>query len=375
MKKIIVSLLGLVFMFGLAGVANAYDLNGIDFNADYNPDQGYVAYIQPYDAENKFHKLSPQKIEQYGNPGDAPLGPWVEGQWFDFEYGKAFGGGESQNWVGQNYIVTYWWNNNEGEYIPMNGPGGDIYIYQPVDGLRPMGILYQGEWKLFDAGTNGLSGVRGENFWWDLSDAGVAEGDTIEALAWWSNTLGWPGLLIEKKFPDNHKEQYPGPTAIDMNGDGSTEALTFLGGGTPMSYHDPFYMGIKYAELILPDTTPPVITLVGPDTINLFVGDTYTDLGATAFDNVDGDITDQIMVGGDTVDTNTPGTYVITYNVKDVAGNPAGEVVRTVIVSVLSKADILIRSGVPGNGLENAPGLQKPFNPNSQAGQNAGKKK
>jgi len=39
-----------------------------------------------------------------------------------------------------------------------------------------------------------------------------------------------------------------------------------------------------------------------------------------------------------------------------------------------TKADILKDSGVPGKGLEEAPGLQKPFNPNSQAGNNAGKK-
>jgi hypothetical protein len=34
---------------------------------------------------------------------------------------------------------------------------------------------------------------------------------------------------------------------------------------------------------------------------------------------------------------------------------------------VPSKADILQGSGVPGKGLDKAPGLQKPFNPNSQA--------
>ncbi len=41
----------------------------------------------------------------------------------------------------------------------------------------------------------------------------------------------------------------------------------------------------------------------------------------------------------------------------------------------LTKADILKDSGVPGKGLENAPGLQKPFNPNSKAAEHAGKKK
>jgi len=39
-----------------------------------------------------------------------------------------------------------------------------------------------------------------------------------------------------------------------------------------------------------------------------------------------------------------------------------------------TKADILKGSGIPGKGLDTAPGLQKPFNPNSQAGEHAGKK-
>lgn len=83
----------------------------------------------------------------------------------------------------------------------------------------------------------------------------------------------------------------------------------------------------------IPDITPPVITLNGPDTINLFIGDDYEDTGATALDDIDGDITNSIVTGGDTVDTNVAGTYTITYNVSDAAGNPAEEVTRTVIVS------------------------------------------
>jgi len=39
-----------------------------------------------------------------------------------------------------------------------------------------------------------------------------------------------------------------------------------------------------------------------------------------------------------------------------------------------TKADILEGSGVPGEGLDKAPGLQKPFNPNSKAADHAGKK-
>jgi len=45
-----------------------------------------------------------------------------------------------------------------------------------------------------------------------------------------------------------------------------------------------------------------------------------------------------------------------------------------VIVPVPNKADVLLDSGVQGKGLNNAPGLQKPFNPKSKAADHAGKK-
>jgi|GEM_PF-1275644 len=79
------------------------------------------------------------------------------------------------------------------------------------------------------------------------------------------------------------------------------------------------------------DTTAPVITLIGSATLTITEGDTYTDEGATANDIVDGDITTDIVKTGE-VDTTTAGTYYITYNVSDAAGNPAEEVIRTVTV-------------------------------------------
>lgn len=50
------------------------------------------------------------------------------------------------------------------------------------------------------------------------------------------------------------------------------------------------------------------------------------------------------------------------------------EVSTNVFLSLLTKAGILKASGVPGKGIDQAPGLQKPFNPNSQASEHAGKK-
>lgn len=91
-----------------------------------------------------------------------------------------------------------------------------------------------------------------------------------------------------------------------------------------------------------PDTTIPVITLTGLATIDIDVNETYTDQGATATDAVDGDISENIVVGGDTVDTATAGTYVITYNVSDAAGNAAVEVTRTVNVNTVVDEDACI---------------------------------
>lgn len=87
------------------------------------------------------------------------------------------------------------------------------------------------------------------------------------------------------------------------------------------------------------DITPPVITLNGTATINQVAGLPFTDPGAVAMDDVDGEITANIAVGGDPVDINTPGTYVITYNVSDAAGNPAVEVSRTVTVTESTPPD------------------------------------
>ena len=87
----------------------------------------------------------------------------------------------------------------------------------------------------------------------------------------------------------------------------------------------------------LPDTTPPTITLTGSSTINLTVGDNYTDAGATATDDVDGNITSSITTSG-AISTSNTGTFIISYSVSDAAGNAATVVQRTVIVSAATNS-------------------------------------
>jgi hypothetical protein len=78
------------------------------------------------------------------------------------------------------------------------------------------------------------------------------------------------------------------------------------------------------------DASAPVITLNGNSTINLEMRSVYTDLGATALDDVDGNVTSKIIVTSD-VNPNVIGTYTVTYTVKDNANN-ASTATRTVNV-------------------------------------------
>ena len=100
------------------------------------------------------------------------------------------------------------------------------------------------------------------------------------------------------------------------------------------------------------DTTAPVITLVGDAEITVEVGTTYTDLGATASDNYDGDITADIVTVNN-VDTSVIGSYTVTYNVTDSSGNAASEVTRTVnvtdttapVITLVGDAQITVEVG------------------------------
>ncbi|MEK3969044.1 S-layer homology domain-containing protein [Paenibacillus sp. FSL H7-0323] len=90
-----------------------------------------------------------------------------------------------------------------------------------------------------------------------------------------------------------------------------------------------------------PDTVQPLITLLGDAIVNLHIGSEYTDAGATAYDDKDGDITDRItttvsseVYGVTALDTAKADIYTFHYNVSDTAGNEAEEVTRKVVVAL-----------------------------------------
>jgi endo-1,4-beta-xylanase len=137
----------------------------------------------------------------------------------------------------------------------------------------------------------------------------------------------------------------------------SCNAFVTWGVFDPTSWVDTSYHGLFYADLFdknmqpkpallalfeevgatapippetPPDTTPPTITLSGPNPYTVTNGDTYTDPGASAHDDHDGSLA--VSVDTSALNVDVSGTYTIQYRATDAAGNTA-HATRTVIVA------------------------------------------
>ena len=155
----------------------------------------------------------------------------------------------------------------------------------------------------------------------------------------------------------------PGATALD-EGDGDLTSSIVVTGSVDTSTLGTYTLTYNVSDasgnvadpvtrtVNVVDTTIPVITLLGEAIVTIEVGTTYTDAGATATDNYDGDLTSSIVIVNN-VDTSTVGTYTLTYNVSDTSGNAAVSVIRTVnvvdttapVITLLGEAIVTIEVG------------------------------
>src|SRR6185369_16282644 len=76
---------------------------------------------------------------------------------------------------------------------------------------------------------------------------------------------------------------------------------------------------------------PPIIALMGSSNMTVMTNSTFTDPGASASDEEDGNISGSIITSG-SVNTLIPATYPITYDVKDSQNFSAPTVTRNVTV-------------------------------------------
>jgi hypothetical protein len=133
--------------------------------------------------------------------------------------------------------------------------------------------------------------------------------------------------------------------------------VTYVGDGS-FSRTSTAPSGTEYVNIIL-DTTPPVILIADSmDPMTTYMGDAYDPLnGVSASDTRDGILTDNIVVGGEEVQTNALGDYHVTFNVMDEAGNAAVEKSRT--VSVVSAPVDTDGDGI-ADSTDNCPSISNP---------------
>ncbi len=79
------------------------------------------------------------------------------------------------------------------------------------------------------------------------------------------------------------------------------------------------------------DDTPPIINMNPPDSLKHILNEPYTDPGATATDEADGNITNNIYIKNN-VDVNKVGEYTVVYTIVDKQGNEAAPATRWVSV-------------------------------------------
>lgn len=200
------------------------------------------------------------------------------------------------------------------------------------------------------------SGANWEGFFYDLDAAVDLATDKSITLMLWSDQAVDVLLKLEEgtagaveKTASHSGSGWEKLVFTFETATASYKRLTLFVDG-PGTTAGTFYLDAIQQEATI-DTTAPVITLNGDAAMSITQGSTFTDPGATATDTIDGDISSNIVVGGDTVDTNTIGTYTITYNVSDAAGNAATEVTRTVEVTAAPTAPT---TGAPAPPTRNA---------------------
>ena len=100
-------------------------------------------------------------------------------------------------------------------------------------------------------------------------------------------------------------------------------------------------------KIIKEDKTAPEIKLNGNETVYVTVGGSYSEQGVTVVDNCDGELNDSVKTEGN-VDTNTTGTYTITYSVTDKAGNIGTKERKVVVQKQASKVSGSLGCGNAG---------------------------
>ena len=154
----------------------------------------------------------------------------------------------------------------------------------------------------------------------DASDVIYGLLDGLDASSFSVDTT--TGVVTFRAAPDyeSGKHSYSfRASATDSAGNQATQEVTIT---------------ILDVDETVPDVTPPVITITGPNPASVTVGTSYSDAGATATDDKDG--SRPVSIVRNTIDTSVVGEYEIIYHASDTSGNEAN---ATRVVQVVASAN------------------------------------
>ncbi len=186
--------------------------------------------------------------------------------------------------------------------------GQNIYIYTPSAGWNYLGTINLHQW----------------------SHIVITQNDGDNSLKCYIN-----GDLVAEKSMD-----FQVSGAIKMGRKYNYAGESFKGALDEIKFYSHVLTPAEIAEEY--DSEAPVITLMGNNPTSLFFRDTYVEPGYTVTDNRDPNPTVEVTGA---VNTEAPGSYVLTYTATDASGNVSTPVQRTVTVNSL-----LTNGGFEGTG-------------------------
>ena len=225
------------------------------------------------------------------------------------------GSGSSQDWIGVYAAGTE----------PSDGQSHSNYLAWAYtngsEGSEDMGTLAVGDYVAILFSNNGYGHIGDPATF----SVGTAPDETAPVIS----LNGGASVSVEQfsAFSD------PGATASDdrdgsvsVNVSGSVDTNTVGSYTVTYSASDAAGNSASTTRTVTVtayvDNIAPVISLNGASSVSLELGEAYSEAGATASDNLDGDLTANIATSG-AVNSNVAGTYTITYSVSDAAGNSA----------------------------------------------------
>jgi PKD repeat protein len=147
--------------------------------------------------------------------------------------------------------------------------------------------------------------------WIDWNIDGIFDTTERVGLEVNSPSLSWTTKI---RVPKTAKE---GATVMRIGSNMGTQTNLVCGPNAYGEYED-------YRIYVTKDITKPVLALIGNDSMTIDMCEDYKDSGATAFDNVNGNLTSQITTASTPAFDNTlAGTYVWKFSVSDSSGNVA----------------------------------------------------